>query len=491
MIKQILGRLPRKSSRSGEHGKDSGGRANASAGARTRDSKLVDNLQPISNPVADDQADGNPGFPSTDVLTRFGDVSAPEKHSLFVRKLNLCCVVFDFTDPTKDLQEKETKRGVLRELVDYVASAGGKFPEVVVQEVMKMVSCNLFRATASPPREIKVPETFDLEDEEPAMDPGWPHLQLVYEFFLLFVASPETDTKMAKRFIDQSFVLRLLDLFDSEDPRERDCLKMVLHRIYGKFMAHRPFIRKAINNIFYQFIFETERHNGIAEILEILGSIINGFALPLKDEHKLFLVRALIPLHKPKSMGAYHQQLSYCITQFMEKDSNLAVAIIRGLLKYWPVTNSSKEVMFLGEMEEILEMTQPAEFESCMVPLFCQIARCLNSLHSQVAERALLLWNNDHISGLIKQNHEVVLPIVFPALERNKTHWNLVVRNLSLTTRRFFSNQDSSLFDECLEKFQRDQADDEGMKSKRDAAWRHLEEMAASRDSNRSLVAVS
>jgi hypothetical protein len=38
--------------------------------------------------------------------------------------------------------------------------------------------------------------------------------------------------------------------------------------------------------VFYRFIYETERHNGVAELLEILGSIINGFALPLKDEHK-------------------------------------------------------------------------------------------------------------------------------------------------------------------------------------------------------------
>ena len=47
------------------------------------------------------------------------------------------------------------------------------------------------------------------------------------------------------RYIDQAFVLKLLDLFDSEDPRERDYLKTILHRIYGKIMALRLFIRKA------------------------------------------------------------------------------------------------------------------------------------------------------------------------------------------------------------------------------------------------------
>ena len=36
----------------------------------------------------------------------------------------------------------------------------------------------------------------------------------------------------------------------------------------------------------------------------------------------------------------------------------------------WPVTNSQKEVLFLGELEEILELIQGVEFEKIMVPLF-------------------------------------------------------------------------------------------------------------------------
>jgi serine/threonine-protein phosphatase 2A regulatory subunit B' len=98
----------------------------------------------------------------------------------------------------------------------------------------------------------------------------------------------------------------------------------------------------------------------------------------------LFLVRALIPLHKPRCLPMYHQQLSYSITQFVEKDCKLTDTVIRGLLKYWPITNSSKEVMFLSELEEVLEATQPAEFQRCMVPLFRQVAHCLSSSHFQV-----------------------------------------------------------------------------------------------------------
>lgn len=289
-------------------------------------------------------------------------------------------------------------------------------------------------------------DAFDPEEDEPVLELAWPHLQIVYEFFLRFVESPDFNTNVAKKFIDQHFVLQvslltpqcrhtdsrfplhrsqLLELFDSEDPRERDFLKTTLHRIYGKFLNLRAFIRRSINNVFFQFIYESERHNGIAELLEILGSIINGFALPLKEEHKTFLTRVLIPLHKVKSLALYHPQLAYCVVQFLEKDSSLTEEVLLGLLRYWPKVNSPKEVMFLNEVEEILDVIEPTEFVKIQVPLFQQLQRCINSQHFQVAERALYFWNNEYIVNLIGENVQVILPIVFASLYQNsKSHWN-------------------------------------------------------------------
>ena len=85
-------------------------------------------------------------------------------------------------------------------------------------------------------------------------------------------------------------------MFDSEDGREREKTKMVMHRIYGKFLQMRPQIRRMINNTFVEFVYDNVRHNGIGELLEILGSIINGFVLPLKAEHRTFLLHVLMLL---------------------------------------------------------------------------------------------------------------------------------------------------------------------------------------------------
>ena len=62
-------------------------------------------------------------------------------------------------------------------------------------------------------------------------------------------------------------------------------------------------------------------------------SIINGFALPLKEEHKVFLLKVLLPLHKAKSLSVYHPQLAYCVVQFLEKDPSLTEPVgVRGLV---------------------------------------------------------------------------------------------------------------------------------------------------------------
>jgi serine/threonine-protein phosphatase 2A regulatory subunit B' len=262
-----------------------------------------------------------------DKLPGFHEVPPNRRQDLFMQKIDQCNVIFDFNDASGDMKSKEIKRLALHELLEYVANNRQVITEPMYPKVVDMFAKNLFRPI--PPPVNPQGEAFDPEEDEPVLEVAWPHIQVVYEFFLRFIESQDFNTNIAKAYIDHSFVLQLLELFDSEDPRERDFLKTTLHRIYGKFLNLRSFIRRSINNVFFQFTYETERFNGIAELLEILGSIINGFALPLKDEHKTFLTRVLLPMHKVKSLSMYHPQLAYCIVQFLEKDATLTEEVSR------------------------------------------------------------------------------------------------------------------------------------------------------------------
>ncbi|KAH8367601.1 serine/threonine-protein phosphatase 2A 56 kDa regulatory subunit gamma isoform isoform X4 [Drosophila serrata] len=410
-------------------------------------------------------------------LPALRETATSEREELFIQKIRQCCTLFDFSEPLSDLKWKEVKRAALHEMVDFLTNQNGVITEIIYPEAISMFAVNLFRTL--PPSSNPNGAEFDPEEDEPTLESSWPHLQLVYELFLRFLESPDFQPNMAKRYIDHQFVLQLLDLFDSEDPRERDFLKTVLHRIYGKFLGLRAFIRKQINNVFYRFIYETEHHNGIAELLEILGSIINGFALPLKEEHKQFLLKVLLPLHKAKSLSVYHPQLTYCVVQFLEKDPSLSEAVIKSLLKFWPKTHSPKEVMFLNELEELLDVIEPAEFQKVMVPLFRQIAKCVSSPHFQVAERALYYWNNEYIMSLIADNSAVILPIMFPALNRNsKTHWNKTIHGLIYNALKLFMEMDQRLFDECSKNYKQEKQMEREKLSQREELWQQVESLA-------------
>ncbi|XP_074805905.1 serine/threonine-protein phosphatase 2A 56 kDa regulatory subunit delta isoform isoform X1 [Natator depressus] len=411
-------------------------------------------------------------------LPALKDAPAHEREELFIQKLRQCCVLFDFiSDPLSDLKFKEVKRAGLNEMVEYITHNRDVVTEAIYPEAVIMFSVNLFRTL--PPSSNPTGAEFDPEEDEPTLEAAWPHLQLVYEFFLRFLESPDFQPNIAKKYIDQKFVLSLLDLFDSEDPRERDFLKTILHRIYGKFLGLRAYVRRQINNIFYRFIYETEHHNGIAELLEILGSIINGFALPLKEEHKMFLIRVLLPLHKVKSLSVYHPQLAYCVVQFLEKDSSLTEPVIVGLLKFWPKTHSPKEVMFLNELEEILDVIEPSEFVKVMEPLFRQLAKCVSSPHFQVAERALYYWNNEYIMSLISDNAAKILPIMFPALYKNsKSHWNKTIHGLIYNALKLFMEMNQKLFDDCTQQYKAEKQKGRFKLREREEMWHKVEELA-------------
>uniref|UniRef100_A0A0B7APN7 Serine/threonine protein phosphatase 2A regulatory subunit n=1 Tax=Arion vulgaris TaxID=1028688 RepID=A0A0B7APN7_9EUPU len=418
------------------------------------------------------------------------DAAPADKEDLFIQKIRQCSVLFDFIqDPLSDLKWKEIKRATLNEMVEYVTQNRGVLSEAIYPEAIHMFSVNLFRTL--PPSSNPCGAEFDPEEDEPTLEAAWPHLQIVYEFFLRFLEAPDFQPNTAKRYIDQKFILQLLDLFDSEDPRERDFLKTILHRIYGKFLGLRAYIRKQINNIFYSFVYETERHNGIAELLEILGSIINGFALPLKDEHKMFLLKVLLPLHKVKSLSVYHPQLAYCVVQFLEKDPSLTEQVIMGLLKFWPKVHSPKEVMFLNELEEILDVIEPAEFNKVMVPLFKQLGKCVSSPHFQVAERALYFWNNEYILSLISDNVCSVLPIIFPALYRSKEHWNKTIHGLIYNALKLFMEMNQKLFDDCTQQYKAERQKDKEKHKQRNEAWNKIHNLAVSNPQYKALEILS
>ena len=193
----------------------------------------------------------------------------------------------------------------------------------------------------------------------------------------------------------------------------------------------------------------------MTELLEILSSVIMGYATPLKEIHKEFAKRVLIPLHKVRGLQNFNTQLLTCMKNFLEKDKALGVDLILGLLKYWPITCPAKEVVFINEVEEIIDTIgseADKNFNRFGPKLLYRLVQTAQNMHYQAAERALLLLNNDLIQKLVKENLKVGYPIIVKGLiNANRgpnQHWNANVNTITMTVMRAYMELNREMFEQ-------------------------------------------
>eukprot|EP01083_Nonionella_stella_P090492 252785_1 len=146
-------------------------------------------------------------FDLLEELPSFKEVGATKREALLIKKLRLCGFIFQFGEGTEREETfiynaRERKRALLLELVELITTTKSWFSVAVLKEIITMVSANLFRSL--PEAKYRL---FDPEEDEPVLEPAWPHLQVAYEFFLRFIVSSEVNAKAAKKYVDQRFCL--------------------------------------------------------------------------------------------------------------------------------------------------------------------------------------------------------------------------------------------------------------------------------------------
>lgn len=244
---------------------------------------------------------------------------------------------------------------------------------------------------------------------------------------------------------------KFLDLFDSESSAEREYLKNILHKLYSKLVPRRKMIRKQIDQTLTNLIHEGHRHNGVGEMLDILGSIASGYAIPLREEHANFFKNIVIPLHKVQTSPKFFEQLMRLSMIFITKDRSLAPLLISGLLKYWPFAATEKEMLFLVELCETIEVAQPADIEFLIPKLFKRLVKCIAGDNLKVCDSAMCFFENDFFLSLVKMYKKQTYPIIVPTLvEITENHWQPMLVDSLKAIKSILKDIDHQAFEDAL-----------------------------------------
>lgn len=410
------------------------------------------------------------------------DCPAFKQEELFLRKLQQCCVVYDFKYSELDAYEKEVKLESLNNMLNYIVKARNILTERVHDAILHMVSLNLFRSLS-----CNIFENQTREPNDPILDDAWPHLELVYNVFLSFLESDDFQASITEHIVNQNFVLKMLKPFDSPDPRERGYVKWAIFHIYCKFPALREFIEQQISNIIYEYIYISEDFNGISELLWVMSSIFDYCYTDVDERRKGYLLRVLLPLHKVASVASVFSQLVNAIELYLMRDAGLIEPVLCAMIRFWPKTCTQKEVMFIDAIDDYLSMIDATHFANIYERFFTHLSRVITSPHTEVADHALNLFTNKNILSLIRPHNAKIMPIVMPALiSVIKEHWSHSTLKRAHTAIEFFLVSDSSLFYVLMNKLKVQKELEWKRQREREHMWRKLEEIAAFNKGNKS-----
>jgi len=249
----------------------------------------------------------------------------------------------------------------------------------------------------------------------------------------------------------------------------------------------------------------------IAALLEVIGAIVDGWAfgpisvdgVGVAEMHRSMrsLLRyVVLPLHAPNEMEewrdqtpliqAYHEPLVVCISKLVTAERRLAadlkgvgtatsdsqshkrdfsqvqrpgepvsgtrgpdtilVSAIKGLLKQWPTgftANTPKEVLFLHELDTLICLSSPDEFEALLTPLLTRISYGLSHDNTRPIQRTLQFFKNKAFLALCSPHLEAIYTTLLPILYRSgELFWNPTVNKLTGLALRKLKELDLEVF---------------------------------------------
>lgn len=369
--------------------------------------------------------------------------------------MNLAKTTFDYTDEQRDRKLKEERQAAINEITEMLNDQKLVTSLFIPQMdlLMETITKNIFRPLPCLKKNsisLGMSDT-GVDNDEQESDPSWPHIRGIYEIFLQIIINEACDVKTLKSYITTNFISEFLQLFDSEETEERDFLKNILHKLYAKLVPRRRMIRKAITDCFQVLIHDIHKFNGASELLDILASIISGFAVPLREEHVIFFKNIIIPLHKVQTSNIYFDNLIRCSMLFLTKDSSLAILLLEGILKYWPFANFFKETLFLQELPEVLEFCDVEKIKPLIPKLFKRIVKCISGSHLQVADRAMCLFESESFIQIIKTYKQTTFAMLVPVIAKlAENHWHKMLQESLTALKEILHKIDSQAYDSAL-----------------------------------------
>ena len=369
---------------------------------------------------------------------------SPATLDLIEKKLELCSTLCDFTDPDVDKDAKVTKANALKELANIFCSPMNirDLNAAVMDKFFDMIMTNVLRGRP------EIPRIYLFWNDEPMMtDNAWPHLSLVYRLLNGYRDIQPKDP----RFSDWEFMRKFTPLFAAADMKERDEVLRLFLNCVTVCPSYEKELLKELAFLLVEYREGRADPFCVSPVLRyVLEKVkVNGANV---EVYNSFVTKFILPLVACQHLMSFYGLITQIFDALMEIKEDLAPVYLRHVLKCWPESKPSKQVLYINLINFLVERLDPSVFEEETKPVFHLYARCAMSCHAKVADASFQIWQNVKIIPMIIDSSKAIFPIVFNILHRTmKEHWSTRVQNAALNCLKNLHELDPFMFDELTQ----------------------------------------
>ena len=361
----------------------------------------------------------------------FLDTPSKEHQNLFVQKCKDCSILCDFSINSTDSKPKQIKTTLLKHLIQSFTISS--FIRIIQPSSLKdfflMLSINLFRPFPTLP----ISSPIDFNDS--LLDSSWPHLSLVYESLTSSLVCPQIS-----QFLTSNFLYKLINNGLSPDDREKSIIRDILQIIYNRFSNLRDIIRKNFSFIFLNNICSFE-------LMEFFLIIVNGFLIPLKNEHIEYYLKYILPLHCSYNFLNFSNSFISIIIKYISKSNTLLPITINYIVNHWPCSDRKKQIEFINELTLIFINFEQLITNDIAKKVYKIISINSISENPDLCEIALDFIMNADLIQILKNNSKIIYPIILePIYKAAKNHWDDSSQTNAYVTLQMLSEIDPDVF---------------------------------------------
>lgn len=132
----------------------------------------------------------------------------------YKEKMLSATTIFSFSRVDQSA-EREQKTQLLLDLLEMLDSQSSllMLSDELLPIAFQMIKANIFRPFHFIPKPSSSVSTMnEADDEETLLESSWPHIQLVYQYFLRLIILPQFTAPLSLQYLDRTFIEQVISL---------------------------------------------------------------------------------------------------------------------------------------------------------------------------------------------------------------------------------------------------------------------------------------